>query len=399
MSSSVQSHPKKLLAAVLTAVFTVMLGVGIIAPLLPMYAKSLGANGILLGAIFAVFSASRTFWTPLAGALSDRFGRKGFMLCGLIVYCIVSIAYIKANTLAGLILVRALHGFAAALVVPAANAYVGDVAPPESEGLYSGIFLVSFFSGFAMGPAFGGVLYDRFGMAGCFLTLGFLSLLAFLLTALFIPNLRVSRPSGSKKMELLKPLRYPHVVPLLAFTLVSALGRSSIVCFLPLFAQEKLGISASLLGAVLTTNLLLAAILQLPSGMLADRFNRKAMLLTGTVISGLMFAFIPSATGFLSLLAVNILMGLGMALTFPSTQAVAVTLGRDLGMGAMLSFLQVATGLGFAVGPLLSGVIYKSLGIHAVFYVCSGILSAAAAYGILFLELPSPSSPEVRGNS
>jgi hypothetical protein len=44
-------------------------------------------------------------------------------------------------------------------------------------------------------------------------------------------------------------------------------------------------------------------------------------------------------------------------------------------------------------------VIYKSLGIHAVFYVCSGILSAAAAYGILFLELPSPSSPEVRGNS
>jgi len=59
----------------------------------------------------------------------------------------------------------------------------------------------------------------------------------------------------------------------------------------------------------------------------------------------------------------------------------------------------VATGLGFAVGPLLSGVIYKSLGIHAVFYVCSGILSAAAAYGILFLELPSPSSPEPRGNS
>jgi MFS family permease len=117
------------LAPVLLSVFTVMLGLGIIASLLPVYARTLGADGWMLGIIFSVFSLFRTLLTPVTGILSDRWGRKHFMLAGLAAYCLVSLAYIRADSIPLLILVRVLHGMAAALVIPAANAHVGDLAP------------------------------------------------------------------------------------------------------------------------------------------------------------------------------------------------------------------------------------------------------------------------------
>jgi MFS transporter, DHA1 family, multidrug resistance protein len=377
------------LVPLLLAVFTVMLGLGIIAPLLPVYARDLGADGMVLGVVFSVFSLFRTLFTPVAGILSDRWGRKYFMLAGLASYCVVSLAYIRADSIPLLLLVRILHGVAAALVIPVANAYVGDLAPRNREGTYTGLFLVSFLLGFALGPALGGLLHDRFGIASCFLTLGLLASLSFTLVLFRVPNLKVApllrqEPSGEEPRGV---LRSPFLLALLVFTLVSALGRGSILCFLPILATEKLGMSAGLLGTVLTTNLVLAAVLQLPLGMMADRFNRKILLLSGTMLSGAMFAAIPLATGFKSLFLINIAMGVAMALALPSSQAMAVSAARGRGMGKVLSILQSATGAGFAAGPLLSGIIYQIGGIDPVFYVCAGFLVAATVFGARFLKV------------
>jgi DHA1 family multidrug resistance protein-like MFS transporter len=382
---------KRILGSLLLAVFTVMLGVGIIAPLLPGYARSLGANGIVLGLIFSIFSLFRTFFTPVTGILSDRWGRKHFMSAGMLAYFILSLAYVQAQSTPVLLVVRALHGLAAAFIVPVANAYVGDLAPPDKEGTYMGLFLASFLAGFALGPALGGILHDRLGMASCFLTLGILALLALVLIVAFVPNLRTDRDEGGRPRRegsSFEALKSRVIITLLIFTFVGSIGRGSIVSFVPLLAQEKLGMSATLLGAILTTNLSLAAVLLLPFGILADRTDRKRILLAGTLLSGLIFALLPSASGLWDLLTVNILLGIGTALAFPAAQAIAVTLARGRGMGTVLASLQAATGAGFATGPLLSGMIYKTYGIDLVFRACSGFLIIASIYGLFFLHPP-----------
>ena len=65
------------------AVFSAMIGVGIVIPLLPRYAVTMGATGIWIGAIFSAFALSRVIFLPLFGRLSDSYGRKRLILIGL----------------------------------------------------------------------------------------------------------------------------------------------------------------------------------------------------------------------------------------------------------------------------------------------------------------------------
>ncbi len=112
------------------SIFSCMLGSGIVVPLLPLYAESLGANGFWLGVIFAAFPISRVLTTPVFGRLSDRNGRKSFISIGLLAYGIISFGFIYTNTVLQLVLIRFLHGLAGALILPIAQAYVADISPP-----------------------------------------------------------------------------------------------------------------------------------------------------------------------------------------------------------------------------------------------------------------------------
>ena len=80
----------RILVTVVLAVFIALLGIGIIIPVLPLWATELGATGFTLGVITAVFSVSRGLCQPLVGSLSDRWGRKGFLVTGLFIYGLVT---------------------------------------------------------------------------------------------------------------------------------------------------------------------------------------------------------------------------------------------------------------------------------------------------------------------
>ena len=66
---------RKVFPVLALSIFSSMLGVGIISPLLPLYAENLGATGIWLGVIFSSFSITRAVFMPFIGKLSDRWGR------------------------------------------------------------------------------------------------------------------------------------------------------------------------------------------------------------------------------------------------------------------------------------------------------------------------------------
>ena len=116
------------------AIFSSMLGAGIVVPLLPLYAEGMGATGLSLGFIFAGFAITRTLVTPFFGRLSDRKGRKLFLTIGLFTYALVSFAYVLAGHVYHLVLIRLVHGVTGAMILPIAQAYIGDLSPEGEEG-------------------------------------------------------------------------------------------------------------------------------------------------------------------------------------------------------------------------------------------------------------------------
>ncbi len=100
-----------------------MIGLGIIWPITPVYAVELGAGGFLVGFIIASFNISRTFFNPLAGRLSDKWGRKRFIVAGLFSYSLISVSYVLPSQAESPIFIRFLHGKTSVLVVPIATAW------------------------------------------------------------------------------------------------------------------------------------------------------------------------------------------------------------------------------------------------------------------------------------
>ena len=136
---------KKIFAVIFFSIFTSVTGVGIVVPLLPVYAHDLGASGLYISLIFGAFSLSRTFLLPYFGRISDRKGRKPFIVTGLLGYTLVSIAFMFSADVNSLIVVRFLQGIASAMIMPVAQAYIGDITPKGREGFYMGLFHVSMF--------------------------------------------------------------------------------------------------------------------------------------------------------------------------------------------------------------------------------------------------------------
>lgn len=111
-----EKFPTKIFTILFLSIFTAVTGVGIVVPLLPVYARDLGASGFSIGLIFGGFSLSRSFFLPWFGRLSDAHGRKPFLVMGLFFYFIISICFIFANNVFTLVVVRLIQGVASAMI-------------------------------------------------------------------------------------------------------------------------------------------------------------------------------------------------------------------------------------------------------------------------------------------
>ena len=349
--------------------FAVMLGMGIIAPLMPLYAENMGASGIWLGVIFASYSLSRLLFVPVIGRMSDQKGRKKIIAIGLFLYSLFSLAYVFAGNEWQLTLVRFLQGVASAMTLPIIMALIGDLSPKGKEGRYMGYFNVSRFLGMGLGPMLGGSLNDAYGINSAFYALSALTALTFVFVLFFLKE----EPTPVQKMKIKKKPSYKKIWQikimkgLLIFRFVSALGRGSIMSFLAIYAFSY-GITAFQVGVILMANIVFLSFLQIPFGKMADRVSKLKMILIGGAITIISLLFMPSTGNFYLLLILNVLWGTGRAMSIPATSAINTIEGRKFGMGSAMGLFMSAMYAGMVVAPLISGVLMQTIGIKYVFY-------------------------------
>lgn len=362
------------------AISTSVLGVGIIVPFLPLYAESMGANGLWLGIIFAGFSISRATFMPFFGKLSDSKGRKLFISCGLLIYSAVSLAYVAAGSPFVLTLVRLGHGFASAMVIPIATAYIADITPPNQEGTYIGYFQAAFFSGFGLGPLMGGFVKDLCGINANFYAMGILSLIAFILVLLRIPefNGMALKKNKEKKTDYRHIIKSKTIKAIFIIRFTTAFGRGTVLVFFPVFAHSVLNLSSSTIGIAMSLYILLTGILQHPFGRMADYRNRRGMVVCGSLLSIGAICLFPLSKNLVHVIVLSVLMALGGGISIPAMTAITVRHGKTMGygMGMVMGLFYFAVATGLAIGPVLNGVIFDLADIKSPFFFGGFILFA-----------------------
>jgi MFS transporter, DHA1 family, multidrug resistance protein len=372
-------HTVRIFITLFMAVFVTASGAGLVAPLLPVYAHELGAGGIQIGLIFGAFSLSRTLFVPYFGKLSDRKAKKPLLTAGLFTYFVVSFLFMISKSVEMLILLRLGQGFASALILPVAQAYVGEITPPYKEGRVMGLFNVSLYAGLSIGPLLGGVVKDWFGIQTSFLGMGMLTLAGFLLCLLLLPagptEITHRVPGSIKAAPYLELLKIPRVFSLFAFRACLTTCIGMVWAFLPLLASARLGLSSSEIGIVVMINVLMTGLLQVPMGVLADRLSKKLLTISGGMLAILAILCVDRAQSFGQLFIVNGMFGIAGGISFPAIMAIGVIEGRETrAMGSIMGLLALGHSIGMLIGPLLAGMLLDFFPFGTVFICGAGIL-------------------------
>ena len=362
------------------SVFMAMVGLGIISPIIPNYASDLGASGLYIGLIYSSFSLSRAVLQTPVGRLADIYSKKKIIVAGLILYGVVSVIYTYVTSPETLILVRVLHGVGSSMMMPVAMAYAINLTPKGEEGKYMGYMNTALFTGFGTGPFIGGYIYENYNTRMVFNTMSVLVVISLILTIIFVPDeATLGTKKSSSVVSIRKILSNRLLSSILVYRAVNALGRGTIMSFLPLFAVQILGLSGTYIGVILSVGIFVNALLQTPMGILADRFDRKKLLMTGGLVASIGYLYMVHTGTILEIFIARIIVSIGGALSLPAVTAIIAEEGREFGSGSTVGVFNTAMSIGQIIGPVLSGILLDLYGMGSVFYF-SGLISFISVF-------------------
>jgi len=367
---------KRTLFTLFFSIFAAILGLSIISPILPTIAEDLRVTGVWMGMIFSGFAISRAIVMPVMGGLSDKYGRKIFIASGLLLLAVISLLYLLAHNEYTLTAVRLLNGLAAGMVIPVAMAYAGEVAQEGKEGRAMGTFMMMYFLGVGVGPLLGGILWHLFGMTSVFYAMSGISVIALLLVLPFLPEVKKPKASKTEEHESLKSIiKHDAVKIILLIGFISAFRQIVLVSFLPSQATS-FDINAAQVGIIIAVGVIATGILVSYFGTVVDKlskYKRLLMMIIGSFIGTIIF-IVPLCHDFITLLLVNVIIGICTAMSIAVATDIAAVIGKKVGMGFWMGIFNTTISVGTIAAPLVAGVVMDYSGINSVFYF-AGILS------------------------
>jgi MFS transporter, DHA1 family, multidrug resistance protein len=339
----------------------VMLGFGIVIPLLPFLVERFGGSGTSMGFLMAIYSVMQFIFSPIWGTLSDRFGRKPILMLGILGNAITQVMFGLSGSLSTLFIARGLAGILSSATLPTAMAYISDSTDELERGGGMGIVGAAMGVGMVLGPGIGGVM-GHYSLSAPFFFAAAVSIVAMALVWIFLPeSLRTDkRTTGKVKFqgpqigEMVKALATP-IGFLLVLALLHNFALANFEGIFGMYAQLRYNYDEATVGIILTVVGIVSAIAQGALTGLATKRWGDALVIKASLFASI-FGFL------LMLIAQNLVMVILMTGLFVFSNSMLrpgvssliskrTNYGQGMAMGLNNSYMS----LGRIVGPLWAG--------------------------------------------
>ena len=360
-------------------------------PLLPIFAAALGASGAYLGLIVSVSTVSGLILKPLIGSLSDRWGRRVWLLIGACFFAVMPFLYRFIHTPEQLLVIRLVHGLATAIYGPVTLAYIAELSRSEQGRVDTdpsiaeniGWFEMARSGGYVVGPALAGWLLLSHDPVAVFTLIGVIS------CAVFLPVLSLpeTRPNTIRKRKpvlqhIVNAIRDGSRTPAVWLTggleAVTFIALYTLKAFLPLYALEA-GVSVALVGLYFSLNEAAHVLCKPFCGRLGDRFGYLPTISLGMLLLAAALPLVLAVDQGPLFLLPALLMGVAQALIFPAAKALVSNRISPEHLGAGMGLIGMMQNFGKVAGPVLGGFAIAALGYGGALLSLSAMLLVGTA--------------------
>jgi MFS transporter, DHA1 family, multidrug resistance protein len=375
----------------------VMLGYGMIQPLLPFLITKLGASGRDLGVLASVYAAMQLVCAPFWGTLSDRIGRRPVLLIGVAGYGITMFVFGLATQFWMLFVARTFSGVLSSAAMPTAMAYLSDCLPEKQRGGAMGQLGASVGLGVVLGPLLGGVL-SRNSLSLPFFAGSGLALAALILVYLLLPETlqrqTTAAASGRERFwsrEVLQKILLSPAGLLMVLIFIVSFGMTNFQGIFGLYGLRKFNFGTQEVGAIwMVVGAVMIVSQGVLTGVLTKYLGEVMVIRLGLLVGSVGFAALLLADGFLPMLAACAVFILAVALIGPALNAHLSAFGGEH-QGSLMGLNTAFASLGRVFGPLWAGFAFD---IHISYPFLTGTAVLVLGFTVSLLALhPQPRPP------
>ena len=367
--------------------FVDMVGLLMIIPLLPFYAREMGGGSLIVAILMGAFTASQLLSAPIWGRFSDRYGRRPALLLGLTAAGCAYVVFAYATSIWLLLLSRIVQG-AGGGTVGVIQAYVADSVEPQHRAKALGWLSAATNVGVAIGPAIGSAAL-RFGRSGPGLAAASLCLVNIFFAWRFLRESRdmteahEKKPRGSRA-AIAQVITHPgEAAPRLIWIYAIAMGAfSGLMAILALFLADRFGVGKDRIWIFYTYVGVISVVTRAGIlGRMVERYGEAQLSRIGLTLLATGLATLPLARGYVSLAIAVALIPLGTAFTFPCVTSMLSRVISSRERGLYMGVQQTFGGLARVVIPLWAGFSYDHFGKTVPLFTSAALVLATIALG------------------
>jgi MFS transporter, DHA1 family, multidrug resistance protein len=385
---------RKNLTILFLTLVIMMMGFGIIIPILPDLVVTFGGTGVQMGGLMAIFSAMQFLFSPMWGSLSDRFGRKPILTIGVFGNAISMLALGLSTQLWMLFAARGLAGILSSATLPTAMAYISDSTDEKNRGGGMGVIGAAMGLGMILGPGAGGLL-SAISLQAPFYFAAALSLLAMAAIWFFLPE-----SLGAEKRETAFKLQGPQLKAMweslagpLAFLFIAAFmisfAMTNFEGIYAYYARARYDYGPETIGVILTAIGVVSVLAQgVLTGFATRKYGEVNVIKTSLFASVIGFLVMLLATNLPGVILTSSFFILSNAMLRPAVSSL-ISQRTKQGQGIAMGLNNAYMSLGRVVGPLWAGMV---IDINITFPFLTGALVMLAGFIaslLLLREQPS----------